>query len=79
MQKTDQKYTRLMFAMALALSGCAALAYQVAWQRVLTQVIGSDAISTVLIVSIFMLCLGLGAEIANRLLAKRNLIASHSH
>jgi len=43
------------------LSGCAALLYQVAWQRVLTQAIGVDSLSTALIVTIFMLGLGFGA------------------
>ncbi len=51
------------------LSGFAALTYQVAWQRVLTQIIGSDAISTTLVVTIFMICLGCGAELAKRLVA----------
>ncbi|MBI5722265.1 MAG: hypothetical protein HZC37_31705 [Burkholderiales bacterium] len=55
------------FALALCLSGAAALIYQVAWQRVLTQVIGSDAISMVLVVTIFMVCLGLGSELARHL------------
>jgi len=54
------------FRIALFMSGCAALAYQVAWQRVLSQIIGSDAVSTVLVVTIFMLCLGIGSELATR-------------
>ncbi len=58
----------MLFAIAFTLSGFAALAYQIVWQRVLTQVIGSDAISVVLIVAIFMIWLGVGAEIARRLL-----------
>jgi len=45
-------------------------AYQIAWQRVLTQVIGSDAISAALIVSTFMIWLGVGAEIARRRLPR---------
>src|SRR5690349_14955479 len=52
------------------LSGAASLTYQVAWQRVLTQVIGIDAFSVALIVSIFMLGLGggglLGAVLVRR-------------
>lgn len=58
------------FAFALLLSGFAALCYQVVWQRVLTQMIGSDAISVTLIVTIFMICLGCGAELAKYLLAR---------
>lgn len=61
---------RPLFALAFTLSGFAALAYQIAWQRVLTQVIGSDAISAVLVVAIFMVWLGVGAEIARRLLPR---------
>ena len=53
-----------LFSVAFTLSGFAALAYQIAWQRVLTQVIGSDAISAVLVVAIFMVWLGVGAALA---------------
>lgn len=63
-----QSNIRHLLAVAFTLSGFAALAYQIAWQRVLTQVIGSDAISVVLIVFIFMFWLGVGAVIARRLL-----------
>ncbi len=59
-----------LFALAFTLSGFAALAYQIAWQRVLTQVIGSDAISAVLVVAIFMVWLGVGSELARRLLPR---------
>lgn len=58
-----------IFAIVLLLSGCAALAYQVTWQRVLTQIVGSDAVSMVLVVTIFMICLGIGSELAKFLLA----------
>ncbi len=61
---------RNRFAFALGFSGCAALAYQVAWQRVMTQIIGSDAISMVLVVTIFMICLGIGSELAKFLVAQ---------
>ncbi|MDP1723744.1 MAG: hypothetical protein Q8L85_03490 [Alphaproteobacteria bacterium] len=64
------RHSRLGFAIALFLSGCAALAYQVAWQRALTQIIGSDAISMVLVVTIFMICLGVGSELAKFLVAR---------
>jgi len=65
---TDRQL-RGVVAVAFTLSGFAALAYQIAWQRVLTQVIGSDAISIVFVVTIFMACLGAGAEIARQLLS----------
>lgn len=61
---------RNYFAIALGFSGAAALAYQVAWQRVLTQIIGADSISMVLVVTIFMICLGVGAELARIILRK---------
>lgn len=61
---------RTLLAIVFALSGFSALAYQVAWQRVLTQVIGSDAVSVVLIVATFMIWLGTGAEIARRILPR---------
>lgn len=65
-----QRATKFRFAIALALSGFAALAYQVTWQRVLTQIIGSDAVSMVLVVTIFMICLGIGSELAKFLVAR---------
>lgn len=58
------------FSLALLLSGFAALCYQVAWQRVLTQLIGSDAVSTTLVVTIFMICLGLGSELAGYVVSR---------
>lgn len=69
-EQSAQSKTRNRFALALGLSGCAALAYQVAWQRVMTQIIGSDAISMVLVVTIFMICLGIGSELAKFLVAR---------
>lgn len=41
-------------------SGAAALIYQVAWQKILTQLVGVDAYSVTMIVAVFMLGLGLG-------------------
>ncbi|KFA33275.1 membrane protein [Xanthomonas vasicola pv. vasculorum NCPPB 1381] len=45
------------------LSGAAALIYQVSWQRVLFSGLGADTLSVAVIVSVFMLGLGLGALI----------------
>lgn len=42
------------------LSGMASLIYQVVWQRCLAQEIGVDSTSTAIIVTIFLLGLGLG-------------------
>lgn len=59
-----------LLGLAILLSGFAALCYQVVWQRALTQSIGSDAISVVLVVTIFMAWLGVGAAIARGLLQR---------
>ncbi|QBH02975.1 hypothetical protein EYC57_05445 [Xanthomonas oryzae] len=45
------------------LSGAAALIYQVSWQRLLFSGLGADTLSVAVIVSVFMLGLGLGALI----------------
>lgn len=50
-------------AIAFFLSGAAALVYQVAWQRLLFAVVGVDIESVTIVVSTFMLGLGLGAVI----------------
>jgi len=44
-----------------SISGVAALIYQVCWQRMLTVVIGADTESVTIVVSAFMLGLGMGA------------------
>lgn len=51
----------LPIAVAFFLSGFAALVYQLAWQRLLFVVVGVDIESVTIIVSTFMLGLGLGA------------------
>lgn len=48
-------------ALAFFLSGAAALIYQSAWQRLLQALVGVDIESATLVVSVFMLGLGLGA------------------
>jgi len=50
-----------------ALSGAAALIYQVCWQRLLFASFGVDIESTTIIVSTFMLGLGCGALVGGRL------------
>jgi predicted membrane-bound spermidine synthase len=57
---------RLLFAI-FALSGAAALIYQVSWQRLLFGAFGVDVESITVIVSTFMLGLGCGALIGGRL------------
>lgn len=53
--------TSPQIAAAFFLSGFAALVYQLAWQRLLFVVVGVDIESVTIIVSTFMLGLGLGA------------------
>lgn len=57
------------------LSGAAALIYQVAWQRKLFAVIGIDVVSVSIIVSTFMLGLGVGGILGGNISDRRdNLI-----
>jgi spermidine synthase len=58
--------TRLL-AFVFFTSGLASLAYQVAWQRILTIPLGVGALSTTLIVSVYMLGLGIGSFIGSRI------------
>ena len=69
----NDRALRILIATAFTASGFSALANQVTWQRVLTQAIGSDAISTVLVVTIFMASLGIGSEIARKVLERSAL------
>jgi len=66
---TAAGHRTLLLALFL-LSGCAALIYQVSWQRMLFAVFGVDLESVTIIVSVFMFGLGVGAllggEIADR-------------
>lgn len=70
MDSTRTPFLRPALGLFFFLSGFSALVYQIAWQRVLTQVIGSDFVSVTLIVSIFMIGLGLGAHIAGAILPR---------
>lgn len=69
--KNNISVNGFLLGFAILLSGFSALAYQVAWQRALTQSIGSDSVSVVLIVTIFMVWLGVGAAFA-RVLIKQS-------
>jgi len=60
-QKTINTLSILFF-----MSGISALIYQVAWQRLLFANLGSDIESVTVIVSVFMLGLGVGALIGGR-------------
>ncbi|MFL5728728.1 MAG: spermine synthase [Cytophagaceae bacterium] len=62
----------LLIYLLFFLSGFAALCYQVVWERILTLFTGSDTISVSLIVSCFMLGLGLGNLFGGVLSSKLN-------
>lgn len=52
---------RPWLAVIFFLSGAAALIYQIAWQRALFVIYGLDAVSSTIVVTAFMLGLGLGS------------------
>lgn len=52
---------RLLLSFLFLISGMSALAYQVVWQKVLTQEIGVDTLSISFIVAIFLAGIGLGS------------------
>lgn len=53
------------------ISGCSALIYQTGWQRMLYGVIGVDMDSITIIVSVFMLGIGLGGMLGGRVADRR--------
>lgn len=55
------KFQLLLLFVVFFISGFSALVYQVSWQRILTLYYSVENISTTLIVSVYMLGLGLGA------------------
>ena len=59
------------------MSGVAALVYQVAWQRLLFASFGVDIDSVTIIVSVFMLGLGLGALVGGDLADRRPAMSLH--
>ena len=65
--ETSQKRMLANLAGIFFLSGAAALIYQVSWQRLLFSGIGVDLTSTTVIISVFMLGLGIGAWFGRRI------------
>ncbi len=61
----DRKDSLAYWAIAVmfAITGLVALTYQVAWNKILNQTVGTDHVSMTLVVSIFMLGLGLGSQL----------------
>lgn len=58
---TSKPSSSTAIVLGFALSGAAALMYQVCWQRLLFAAFGTDAESVTVIVSVFMLGLGIGS------------------
>src|SRR4029077_2116912 len=67
--KSPRSETLLLSALFLC-SGMPALIYQIVWQRVLFSIYGVNSQSVVVVVSAFMLGLGLGSLLGGRLSAK---------
>ena len=68
--KLTARSLQAMLCALFFLSGFASLVYQVAWNKVLTQTVGSDHLSVALVVSIFMLGLGIGGHFGARITKK---------
>lgn len=64
---THKPIGALRIAAAFFLSGFAALVYQIAWQRLLFTIVGVDIESITIVVSSFMLGMGLGAILGGQL------------
>lgn len=75
-----RNYKNPILYIVFFLSGFSALIYQLAWQRRLFTIMGSDSTSITIVVSLFMFGLGfgslLGGELATRYLNRRILIFS---
>lgn len=63
-----------MLPLLFFLSGFSAVIYQIVWQRTLFALFGSDVESVTIIVSVFMLGLGLGALLGRFLMRKRQYL-----
>lgn len=61
MQNSNKFFSWLILA-SFFISGCSALIYQVSWQRALYGLIGVDMDSITIIVSVFMLGIGVGGD-----------------
>lgn len=66
MQRNNAQVMINALSILFFLSGVAALIYQISWQRLLFANLGSDIESVTIIVSVFMLGLGVGALVGGR-------------
>src|ERR1700719_747664 len=69
-RKSPQAKTTILASVLFFFSGMPALIYQIEWQRVLFAIYGVNAESVAVIVSAFMLGLGLGSLVGGRLPAR---------
>ena len=68
--RSEQKWENLLLSALFLFSGMPALIYQVVWQRTLFSIYGVNAESVAVVVSAFMLGLGLGSLAGGRLSAR---------
>jgi spermidine synthase len=68
--RSPQKWENLLLSALFLFSGMPALIYQVVWQRALFSIYGVNAESVAIVVSAFMLGLGLGSLAGGRLSAR---------
>ena len=68
--KSPVSYRTLLF-LGTFLSGFASLVYQVVWQKYLAIIVGSEAKSTCIVVSIFLVGLAVGYYVFGRLMEKK--------
>jgi spermidine synthase len=71
----DAAATRSIVAVGLALSGFAALAFQIAWVRLFGLVLGSSVYSFAGVLGVYLAGLALGAAVAGRWLARSGSLA----
>ena len=65
-----QSFYRFLFLLGTFLSGFVSLVYQLAWQRYLAILIGSEAKSSAIVVSVFLVGLAIGYYLFGRLMAR---------
>src|ERR1700676_60017 len=68
--KTPQRWESLLLSVLFFFSGMPALIYQIVWQRALFAIYGVNAESVAVVVSAFMLGLGLGSLAGGRISAR---------
>src|SRR5580693_6787866 len=68
--RSEQKWENLLLSALFLCSGMPALIYQIVWQRALFAIYGVNAESVAVVVSAFMLGLGLGSIAGGRLSAR---------